>query len=848
MRAIMLDPGKHDAPRCLSYSDETAVREFEREMRLHRAVTEPFVIHPPGDSLRATWRVQAARGALYDVDLVDGSAGSDTCTCPDFLGGLLGTCKHIHAVLRCIATRPRLSSAWKRDRAERSPPVLGVRTDGGLSLVALGRWPARAMRALGRDADVEVALEQAIARDTLDLAALAVAGVRVLAAVRPAWERLRARAGHGARRTGLVDDARSGRLGLDVLNVPLFPYQRNGVIHLASQGRALLADDMGLGKTVQAIAACQLLRSRGEARSVVVVTPASLKDQWAREISRLAGERAVVVTGNPRARGDFLRSDAAYKVLNYEQTWHELTLLQSLHPDVLVLDEAQRAKNFRTKTSATLRSIPSRFLFMLTGTPVENRLDDLYALMQLVDPEVFGPLWWFNFNFHRQDDSKRGRIQGYRNLGRLRETVTPFVLRRRKEEVLQQLPPLSQQTRYIPLLAEQAEQELAYRTNAAKLAKIAERRPLTDSEQKRLMAALLKARQACDALELLDEKRHGSPKLDELEELLEEITASGAHKVLVFSEWVKMLELAASRLAAKGIGHRMLHGGVPQQHRAALLDSFRSDPAIPVLLSSDAGGVGLNLQEATYVINLDIPWNPGKLDQRTGRAHRLGQTRGVTVIHLCSEAGIERGIDQLLGGKRDLRSAALDADSTAEQLDAGSFALFLKELQKLLTVSELPVVTPPTDVAAVVVDVPAVAAGPGQPLQLTSPPAPSAEPRADGTSLPGRARERLRLARVVLDAGFPADSVRAAYEALATGIRALLPAPAGADHAGLVAAIYTDLMPAGKLAPPAHAALARLHDLTLLDAHGVAVDAALARASVTEAEEWLGRLESAAVS
>jgi superfamily II DNA or RNA helicase len=683
-----------------------------------------------------------------------------------------------------------------------------------------------------------------VKRDTLDLASVAAAGVRVLAAVQPALQRLRARAGHGARLNSVVEDARTGRLGLDVLSVPLFPYQRDGVIHLASQGRALLADDMGLGKTVQAIAACQLLRSRGEARSVIVVTPASLKHQWAQEISRLAGERAVVVAGNAEARGDALRSDAAYKILNYEQTWRELTLLQSLHPDILVLDEAQRAKNFRTKTSATLRSIPSRFLFMLTGTPVENRLDDLYALMQQVDPDVFGPLWWFNFNFHRQDDKKRGRIEGYRNLGRLRETVKPWVLRRRKEEVLQQLPPLSQQTRYIPLTAEQAEQELAYRGSAAQLAKIAERRPLTESEHNRLMAALLKARQACDAMELLDEKRHGSPKLDELEEMLEEITASGAHKVLVFSEWVKMLDLAAVRLQAKGIGYRILHGGVPQERRGALLDGFRTDPSVSVLLSSDAGGVGLNLQEATYVINLDIPWNPGKLDQRTGRAHRLGQTRGVTVIHLCAETGIERGIDQLLGGKRDLRAAALDASSTTEELDAGSFAMFLKELQKVLAVVELPVEAVMVEPAPAVEAVEVKLLADAQPPQLPAPDAaPAAEPRALAAPQQGRARERLRLARVVLEAGFPADSVRAAYEALSSGIRGLLAAPVGPDHGALVAAVYKELIPTGRLAPPAHAALARLHDLTMLEAHGVGVDVELARASVQEAEEWLARLE-----
>lgn len=135
--------------------------------------------------------------------------------------------------------------------------------------------------------------------------------------------------------------------------------------------------------------------------------PGILKAQWASEIARYAGERAVVIGGGAKERRAAFASDAPYVVLNYELTWRDLSVLKGLETDVLVLDEAQRARNFRTKTAATLKSIPSRFLFVLTGTPVENRLDDLYSIMQLVDPEVLGPLWKFNVDFHRQDEGAR---------------------------------------------------------------------------------------------------------------------------------------------------------------------------------------------------------------------------------------------------------------------------------------------------------------------------------------------------------------------------------------------------------------------------------------------------------
>ena len=211
---------------------------------------------------------------------------------------------------------------------------------------------------------------------------------------------------------------------MDVLAQPLFPYQREGVAHLVRAGRAVLADDMGLGKTVQTIAACEVLRRRGEAKRILVVCPASLKAQWAGGIARYAGAQAVVIVGGADARRAAFASDAPYVVLNYELTWRDLRL-KNLEADVLVLDEAQRAKNFRTKTAATLKSIPSRFLFVLTGTPVENRLDDLYGILQLADADVLGPLWKFNLDFHERADDAKGKIVGYRNLAALRRTIAP---------------------------------------------------------------------------------------------------------------------------------------------------------------------------------------------------------------------------------------------------------------------------------------------------------------------------------------------------------------------------------------------------------------------------------------
>jgi hypothetical protein len=335
------------------------------------------------------------------------------------------------------------------------------------------------------------------------------------------------------------------------------------------------------------------------------------------------------------------------------------------------------------------------------------------------------------------------------------------------------------------------------------------------------MTLLLKARQACNAAALCDPHLvdDGCGKLDELEQLVGEIVEQGPAKILVFSEWTEMLLLASQRLGALGVEHSLLHGGIAPEKRPALLDRFRDDPQQRVLLSTDAGGVGLNLQAASYVIHLDLPWNPGKLDQRTARAHRLGQTRGVNITYLCAASGIERGIEGTLAGKRAVRSAALDPTSAVEAVDAPSFTAFIHELgEAIARVDGSPVVAAPTP--------------------------PTLPPAATAASVTpqSRAHERLRFADVVLAAGFPADAVRAAYDALGAQIRFLLDKPTGPEHASLVAAAYRELVPKGRAPEGLLPALARLRDLTLIEAEGVAVDAQLAAGAVQEARTWVERL------
>ena len=838
-------------PASPAFDDEAAVLRFERAIRAYRAHSEAFVVTPEALRADTAFRVRGASSREYVVDVLDASGEDDTCTCPDFLTNLLGTCKHVEAVHRALDVRPPWKPAYASLGSRPSVPTLGVDALGPIRLRVVGAHGARLFRALGATpGDDATVLANSRLRAGFHAEGIRITHAAVLAASLIARRRKRA-----ARGSAVEADLRSDALRFDVLKAPLFPYQEVGVRHLVKAGRALLADDMGLGKTVQTIAACQILRMRGEARRILIVCPASLKAQWASEIAKYTGDRAVVIEGGVRTRHASLESDAPYIILNYELTWRDLSLLRTLDADVLVLDEAQRAKNFRTKTAETLRAIPSRFLFVLTGTPVENRLDDLYSLLQLVDPTVLGPLWRFNLDFHVQSD--RGKVTGCKNLSALRERIEGTVLRRRKEEVLAQLPPLTFQTRYTKLSVEQEELEFSYRRTAATLMAKAERRALTPLEQQQLMAALLKARQACNAVVLCDPKSkdRGSAKLDELAALVSEIASQGTSKILVFSEWTEMLQLAAERLDQIGVGHLMLHGGVPTEKRADLLDRFRNDAGVTALLSTDSGGVGLNLQVASYVIHLDLPWNPAKLDQRVARAHRLGQTRGVSVTHLCAETGIERGIEGTLAGKRAIRSAALDPASTVDAIEAPSFSVFLRQAQSILNgvggddtpPAEAAAAIASTEIAAIAIDTAALApmlpaAESAKSTELVR--AENTEGR-DGHPLSKVARNRLRLADVVLQAGFPNDAIRAAYEALSASLRSLLPNAIDDGHAPLVAALYRELVPSGRVNASIPSLFARLRDLMLLDGHAFAIEPSLATEAVRDVSAWITRAESA---
>jgi hypothetical protein len=636
----------------------------------------------PRHPIYSNFEVKSTSGLSYAVEIRSVSERRFSCNCVDFRINALGTCKHIEAVLFFLEARcPRLFREARKNGIGRIDVVPDL-VSGGLRIEgAIKKLPRRICElADGEQRLVSADLEQALSlMHNADVPSL-----RISQDVGPWLEASSQRQERVMSRKEYERKVHSGEWPSHETLLPLYPYQREGMLHLAFKERALLADEMGLGKTIQAIAACSLLHRFGKAARVVVVTPASLKTEWEEQIQRFTQLTYQLVFGPRRKRLRQYADPPFFTIVNYEQMLSDaLDVNTRLQPDITILDEAQRIKNWGTKTAQAVKRLHSRYAFILTGTPIENRIDEIHSLMSFLDPSVLGPLFRFNREFYQLDD--RGRPSGYQNLDRLHARIAPFLLRRRKADVETELPDRTDTTYFVPLSQEQRSRYAEHEANVARLAGIAKRRPLTQQESEKLLRELNMMRMTCDTNYILDPEECACPKLVELAKILEECRENRDVKVLIFSEWVRMLELVRELCDRLGMGYALHTGAIPQRRRRAEILRFKSDPNCRVFLSSESGGTGLNLQNASIVINCDMPWNPAKLEQRIARAWRKHQTRPVTVINLVSERTIEHRMLTTLSAKQQLADGVLDLRGDLKDIKlASGRQAFVAKLQQIL--------------------------------------------------------------------------------------------------------------------------------------------------------------------
>ncbi|HEV3023979.1 MAG TPA: DEAD/DEAH box helicase [Pirellulales bacterium] len=618
-------------------------------------------------------------GKSYRVALRGTQPGDSYCSCPDFRTNTLGTCKHVLHVLAKI--QRRFSAAELKRPYRRKHLGLHLRYDHDVTLRLL--LPAKLDDAVARIVgpiqdrpidDLHDLLRRLSQLQKLGHDVVVYPDAEEFIQQRLVQEHLRAKMAEIRR------DPANHPLRTALLKVPLLPYQLDGAAFAAGAGRAILADDMGLGKTIQGVGTAEILAREAEISKVLVICPASLKSQWRSEIRRFCSRDVQLIGGPSRERSGQYANECFFTVCNYEQVLRDILAIAEVKWDLIVLDEGQRIKNWAAKTTGVVKSLKSRFALVLSGTPMENRLDELYSVVQFIDDRRLGPGFRF-FNKHRMVDEK-GKVLGYKNLTELRETLKPVLLRRTRDSVKLDLPP---RTVEIVRIAPTDEQLTIHDGHMRIVATIVGKKYISEMDLLRLQKALLMCRMVADSTFLCTKEEPAySTKLEHLDDLFERLFEEAGRKVVLFTEWTTMLDLIEPLLAKRGLEFVRLDGSVPQKMRQELVHKFQTDPDCKLFLTTNAGSVGLNLQAANTVINVDLPWNPAVLEQRIGRAHRMGQTQSVQVYVLVTEGTIEENLLATLALKKDLALAALDVASQIDQVDMASGIEELKNRLEVL--------------------------------------------------------------------------------------------------------------------------------------------------------------------
>lgn len=608
----------------------------------------------------------SATDRTYRIAIRGNKPGDNFCSCPDYRINNLGTCKHLEYTLAQLMKRRGAKSQFKKGFAQPYSEVYlryGMKRE--VCFKAGENAPKKLFGQVAKYFDGNGVLREVRILDfDRFLAELPQQSDHEVRCYDDVLSFIAEHQDVSHRRQVIAERMPEGvasPLLNTIIKTELHPYQKEGAFFALTAGRCLIGDDMGLGKTIQGLAAAELMAELFGIRKVLIVSPTSLKHQWHGEIERFTARTVQVIEGFTPVRRELYKTDTFYKLVNYELIARDSTEIRAWEPDLIILDEAQRIKNWQTQTAKAVKQLESTFAIVLTGTPIENRIEELHSIMEFVDRHHFGPLYRFVHDYRITDEG--GKLVGYQNLETVRNSLQSVMIRRRKSEVLKQLPERVDKNFFVPLTPQQAEIHFEQSEIVAKLvAKWRQNHFLCEADQRRLMVALARMRMVSDNTWLIDHKTRFGPKVEELEILLQEMVVEGDEKVVIFSQWLLMNELVEEVLKRNGIGYVHLNGSVPSKKRKALITAFKDDVSCKVFLSTDAGGVGLNLQSGSVVINMDIPWNPAVLEQRIGRVHRMGQKKNVRVVNFISKDSIEARILDLLRFKSSLCTGALDAD------------------------------------------------------------------------------------------------------------------------------------------------------------------------------------------
>src|SRR3990167_1863753 len=456
--------------------------------------------------------------------------------------------------------------------------------------------------------------------------------------------------------------------------LPLYNFQKIGAAFLKRLDSALLADAPGLGKTIQTIAALE------NNQNILVFCPASLKYSWKEEIEKWEpGALISVIDGSPLSRRIGWESGAKWKIANYELLLHDFDLIQKHISDhgpwqAIIADEASRVANPLSKTTRSLKAIRTVKKIALTGAPVSNSPEDIFSVVDWLYPRSLGTHYQFRSKYLITDDFFHSKILGYKNLDDLARRLEPVMLRRAKEEVFDDFPKKT----FENVLFDLSENERDFYAEIKKgILKEIEKLTINPHTLNLITVKMLRLKQATDDPALLGSKIISS-KFGVLAELLETIVASGG-KALIFTQFAEMAKILYEKLSR--YAPLLIYGEISPQERQNAVNDFRDDPARKLFISTEAGAFGLNLEAASYVFHYDMPWSVSKLTQREDRAHRIGQTRPVTVYNIAARSTIDEYVAKVLHKKQ---KASVNILQDLERLEkAGLSEIDIKAILRL---------------------------------------------------------------------------------------------------------------------------------------------------------------------
>jgi superfamily II DNA or RNA helicase len=663
------------------YTRDEMVRRVLKE-RLDRSAKEDFQFQV-GDNIYGFHQVKTARNKVYNITIRDFKNSGGYCSCPDFKTNKLGTCKH----LIFAANRIKQEFDITKRIAKQPFPFVEIfcdpLSDYHITYFYKGQ-PHPPLKAL---------LDKYFKGNDYILPEQYHHFVRFLNEAKE-FRKLLVRPEVEEKIEKYFESIELNRLSREIepdfsqVKGTLFDYQKEGILFSLFKKGNIIADEMGLGKTFQAICTAVLKKDIYNLKRVLVVCPASLKYQWKNEIRKFSHLDAQIVEGPRKKRHEMYKNPGTFFLIaNYEAILRDITIIKNHPPDMVILDEAQRIKNYDTKTSHAVKAIPRQHSLVITGTPIENRLIDLYSIMNFIDPQYLAPLWEFSMNHCRFDKTKKNKINGYYNLQALKQRLDEKIIRRVKADVLDQLPEVREMDVPIQLAQEQVE---IHNGCARSVAPIMAKKHKTIYDMQRIFQLLTNMRMVCNSTYLIDKETYISPKLDALKEILTEKLdiKTTRKKLILFSEWKTMLHLIEKVLQSYDIGYVMLSGEVPVKDRGKLIREFEENPDCLVFLSTEAGGTGLNLQVADTVINFELPWNPAKKNQRIGRIHRLGQkSSSLTVINFVSIDSIEERIAAGIELKESLFEAVLNEGDATDEVDFNKRgrATMIQQIEKIIS-------------------------------------------------------------------------------------------------------------------------------------------------------------------